>query len=140
MNKTLRQVIKLRANYLCEYCLCSEYFSPDPFECDHIIPVAKEGSDDLDNFASFYSGCNGYKGDATETIDHASGRMVSIYNPRNHIWKEHFCWNETYTLIIGISSIRRATVTKLKLNREGVVNLRKVLRQVGEFPNIEGLK
>jgi hypothetical protein len=31
MNKTIRKTVKTRANYLCEYCLSSEYFSPDPF-------------------------------------------------------------------------------------------------------------
>lgn len=51
MNKTIRHTVKIRANFLCEYCFCSEFFSPDPFEVDHIISIAKGGVDDTLNFA-----------------------------------------------------------------------------------------
>jgi hypothetical protein len=135
MNKTTRKIVKIRANYLCEYCLCPEYFSPDPFESDHIIATAKGGSDDLNNLASACSGCNGSKNDAIQALDLASGQIVPLYNPRKDIWAEHFRWNEQYTQLIGISPIGRATIDRLRLNRPSVVNLRIILRQVGEFPN-----
>ena len=61
MNKTIRHAVKIRANFLCQYCFCSEFFSPDPFEVDHIISIAKGGVDDTLNFALSCSGCNGYK-------------------------------------------------------------------------------
>ena len=134
MNKATRKAIKERANYLCEYCLCPEYFSPDPFECDHILPFSKKGKNILANYALACSGCNGLKYNATHAIDTATGQIVNLYNPRIDDWKEHFCWNENFTLIIGISPIGRATVLRLKLNRESIVNLRTALRQVGEFP------
>jgi len=79
------------------------------------------------------SGCNGYKSDAIQAADPATGQMVSLYNPRKDIWTEHFCWNEHFTLLIGISQIGRATTDKLRLNRAGVVNLRIILRKAGEF-------
>gem|GEM_PF-4995517 len=44
--------------------------------------------------------------------------------------------NTLYSLIIGITPIGRATVEELQLNRNGVVNLRKVLYQMGEHPPI----
>lgn len=47
---------------------------------------------------------------------------------------DHFCWDENFTLILGTSPIGRATVDRLKLNRTGVVNLRKVLVERGEHP------
>lgn len=134
MNKTIRKTVKNRAKYLCEYCLTPEYFCPDPFECDHILPVSKKGKTVLDNLALSCSGCNGLKYDTTEAFDPATGRNSPLYNPRKDAWAEHFCWNEYYTLIIGISPIGRATVLKLNLNRESIINLRAVLRQVGEFP------
>jgi HNH endonuclease len=135
MNKNTRKIVKIRAEYLCEYCLCPEYFSPDPFEVEHITASSKGGKDDLLNLALACSGCNGYKSDFMEAIDPASGVIVRLYNPRKDIWAEHFCWNEDYTLILGVSPVGRATATKLRLNRQGVVNLRIILRQVGEFPN-----
>jgi HNH endonuclease len=134
MNKITRQNVKIRANYLCEYCQSPEYFSPDPFECDHIMAASKGGIDDLNNLALSCSGCNGYKSDAIEAIDPATGVKVALFNPRTDIWRDHFLWNTELTEIIGISPIGRATITKLRLNRQNVVNLRVILRQVGEMP------
>jgi HNH endonuclease len=134
MNKTIRKTVKTRANYLCEYCLSSEYFSPDPFECDHIIAASRGGADDVSNLALSCSGCNGSKSDAIEAIDPASGVLVPLYNPRMDVWATHFSWNEQFTLLVGISPVGRATIAKLKLNRPSVVNLRMILIQLGELP------
>lgn len=134
MNKTLKQAIKIRAKYCCEYCLTPEYFSPDPFENDHIQPSSKDGDNDFENYAFSCSGCNGFKFNAIEAIDPASAQVVRLYNPRKDIWNEHFCWDENFTVLLGISPIGRATVFKLKLNRTGLINLRVALRTVGEFP------
>ncbi len=134
MNKTLRKTVKSRANHLCEYCLSSEYFSPDPFECDHIIAVSRGGIDDANNLALSCSGCNGHKSDAMEAVDPASGVPAPLYNPRTDVWATHFAWNEQYTLLVGISPVGRATIAKLRLNRPSVVNLRMILHQLGELP------
>jgi HNH endonuclease len=134
MNKAVRKTVKTRANYLCEYCLSSEYFSPDPFECDHIRATSRGGSNDVSNLALSCSGCNGYKSDAIEAIDPASGVLVRLYNPRIDVWATHFSWNESFTLLVGISPIGRATIAKLRLNRPSVVNLRRILIQLGELP------
>jgi hypothetical protein len=134
MNKTIRQAVKTRAHFLCEYCQSPEYFSPDPFECDHILAVSKGGIDDLDNLALSCSGCNGHKSDALEAIDPGTGAKVSLFNPRTDIWRDHFLWNGDFTVLIGISPVGRATILKLRLNRPSVVNLRVILRQVGELP------
>ena len=69
-----------------------------------------------------------------QAIDPVSGQIVSLYNPRIHIWEDHFSWNETYTLMLGISPIGRAIIKKLKLNRDEVVNLRTLLASVGLHP------
>jgi 5-methylcytosine-specific restriction endonuclease McrA len=134
MNKKTRQALKERARFLCEYCLSQEYFSPDPFEGDHIIATSQGGEDDLENLAWTCSGCNGHKGGAISAIDPATTQRVPLYNPRKDIWSEHFCWNENFSKIIGISPVGRATVEKLKLNRIGVVNLRVALFKLKEHP------
>ena len=130
----MRLALKTRARFLCEYCLSQEYFSPDPFEVDHIIATSQGGSDTLDNFALSCSGCNGYKSGAISAIDPGTVQRVPLYNPRKDVWSDHFRWHENFTLIIGISPTGRATVEKLKLNRASVVNLRTVLYKVGEHP------
>ena len=67
-------------------------------------------------------------------IDPASGVLVSLYNPRSDVWATHFSWNESFTLLIGLSAVGRATIAKLRLNRPSVVNLRRILLQLGELP------
>ena len=50
-----------------------------------------------------------------------------MYNPRLQIWSEHFQWSDDFTQVIGKTPFGRATVEALRLNRAGVVNLRRVL-------------
>ena len=75
---------------------------------------------------------------STTTSRHAilpvSGNLVSLYHPRRQRWAEHFSWNEDFRLVIGLTPTGRATVERLQLNREGVVNLRQVLRTISQHP------
>ncbi len=48
-------------------------------------------------------------------------------HPRQDRWSEHFAWNPDQTLIVGLTPTGRATVNRVRLNREELVNLRKVL-------------
>jgi hypothetical protein len=50
-------------------------------------------------------------------------------------WKEHFIWDETFTLIIGKTTIGRATILALKLNRPQLKNLRRALIAIDEHPS-----
>lgn len=88
----------------------------------------------MDNLALACQGCNNHKYIKTEGGDPVSGEMVPLYHPRRQLWHEHFAWNEDYTLIIGVTLCGRATVEALHLNREGIVNLRRVLYAMGEHP------
>ncbi|MEM8806039.1 MAG: hypothetical protein AAGF01_08435 [Cyanobacteria bacterium P01_G01_bin.38] len=67
-------------------------------------------------------------------MDPVTQAMVALYHPRQQIWTEQFAWNEDYSKILGLTSIGRATVEKLKLNRPGLVNLRRILYDLGEHP------
>ena len=88
----------------------------------------------MDNLALACQGCNGHKHTKTEGNDPVTAEVVPLYNPRQNNWDEHFCWNDDFTLIVGVSSIGRATVETLQLNRENLVNLRQVLYAMGEHP------
>lgn len=64
---------------------------------------------------------------------------MQLYHTRQQQWSDHFAWNDDdFTLIIGLTPIGRATVEVLQLNREGVVNLRRVLYAMGEHSPVEG--
>lgn len=109
-------------------------FSPDPFSIEHIVPIAKGGTDELDNFALSCQGCNNRKYTHTEAIDPVTGNTVSLYHPRQQKWAEHFVWSENFTRMIGITPTGRATIIRLDLNRSGVVNLREVLSLTNRHP------
>jgi hypothetical protein len=59
---------------------------------------------------------------------------MPLFHLRQQNWAEHFAWTEDFLHIIGLTPTGRATIELLRLNREGVVNLRKVLHLAGEHP------
>jgi len=123
-----------RARLYCEYCLSQSDFSPDSFSVEHIIPVSKSGSNDLDNLAYSCQGCNNRKYIHTEAIDPVTNTVIRLFHPREDRWSDHFQWSTDQSMIIGLTPSGRATVEKLDLNRKGVVNLRHVLTLIGEHP------
>jgi HNH endonuclease len=129
-----RELIKQRANHCCEYCLSQIKFSPDPFSIEHIIPRAKGGTSDFDNLAIACQGCNNFKYSHTHAIDPMTGESVPIYHPRQQNWRDHFTWTKDTTRMLGLTPAGRATIDRLQLNREGVVNLRQVLNSIDQHP------
>lgn len=129
-----KEFITQRARSCCEYCYSQLKFSPDPFSIEHIIPLSKGGTYDLDNLALSCQGCNNRKYNHVEAIDPINGKLVLLYHPRQQLRSEHFVWSDDFTELIGISPIGRATIVRLQLNREGVVNLRWLLREKNLHP------
>jgi hypothetical protein len=132
-----KKVVAERANGCCEYCRSQVRFAIQPFSIEHIIPRSAGGETVLDNLALSCQGCNNHKYNKTEGRDPVSGDTVPLYHPRKQRWSNHFAWNDDFTLIIGLTPIGRSTVEALQLNREGVVNLRRVLYAMGEHPPVE---
>ena len=133
-SKRLKALIFERARGCCEYCLSQVKYSPDPFSIEHIMPRSKGGSDDPDNLAWACMGCNGTKYNDTSAIDPITMEVVPLFNPRTQDWSAHFQWSMGLTHVFGRTAVGRATVEKLGLNREGLVNLREVLAAIGEHP------
>jgi HNH endonuclease len=130
----IRKTVKERANFVCEYCLALSQFSFHPFPVDHIIPLSKGGTNDLDNLALSCQHCNNCKYNKAEAIDPLTGNPAQLFNPRKDDWSKHFIWNDDYTFIIGITPVGRATVACLKMNREEARNLRAALYEFGVHP------
>lgn len=129
-----RRTVTKRAFECCEYCLSQLRFSMQSFSIEHILPIDKGGKTDLENLALSCQGCNNHKYNKAEGIDPVSRKIVSLYNPRKQKWNDHFVWNEDCTYIIGITAAGRATVNELNLNREGLVNLRRILYKERKHP------
>jgi HNH endonuclease len=129
-----RRATAERARGRCEYCLCLAAYSSDPFSVEHIRPRVTGGTDHSSNLAFSCLGCNNFKYTATEATDPTTGETVPLYNPRKHQWRDHFAWSEDLLEMTGLTPVGRATISKLQLNRPGVLNLRRVLRREGEHP------
>lgn len=123
-----------RAGGRCEYCQSQMIYSGQTFEFDHITPVSRAGETSLENLALACGGCNRHKSNKVQGTDPATGETVDLFNPRSQQWQNHFGWTEDYTQMIGLTAIGRATVASLKLNRIGLVNMRRVLCMAGKHP------
>jgi hypothetical protein len=134
MKESIKQAVRNRAKSCCEYCLAQEQYSADVFSIEHIIPLSKGGTNDLSNLAFSCQCCNNHKYIAIEALDLVTGLMTPLYHPRINEWSEHFTWSEGFSELIGISPTGRATITRLKMNRSGLINLRKVLVEVRQHP------
>lgn len=131
-----KKAVAERANGCCEYCRSQVRFAIQSFSIEHIIPRSQGGETVMDNLALSCQGCNNHKYNKTEGCDPVSGDLVPLYHPRNQQWSNHFVWNDDFTLIIGLTPTGRATVEALQINREGVVNLRRVLYTLGQHPPV----
>ena len=131
--KIKREVIRL-ANGYCEYCLYPENYASDYFHFDHIISVIEGGTSELFNIARCCGRCNTIKNQKINHFDPFTGQITPLFNPRSALWTDHFYWGDDYLLIYGETAIGRATVDFLQLNRQNVVNLRQVLKDIGLHP------
>ena len=134
VTKELRKFIIERAQGCCEYCRSQAKYASHPFEVDHIIPVKEDGPTTLDNLAFACRGCNLRKRDDSEAADPQDNTLVPLFNPRRQRWRDHFRWNEDSSEVIGLTPTGRATVEALQMNRQGLINLREVLFELGQHP------
>ncbi|PZU95893.1 MAG: HNH endonuclease [Leptolyngbya sp.] len=127
-------LVAARAGHRCEYCCAPELVFNCQFEVEHIIPLAKGGSNQDDNLALACRSCNLRKGTSTTGVDAPTGNTVPIFNPRQANWSEHFQISETTGAIVGLTSMGRVTVERLELNSSLQLTARKVWIQLGLFP------
>ena|SRR5947208_1662019 len=130
----LRRLVAERAGWRCEYCRSPAAFAHQSFSLEHIRPRSRQGLWSPGNLALSCQGCNNHKYNRTRARDPVSGRVVPLFHPRRHRWQDHFAWSADFTQVLGLTPTGRATVEALQLNREALVNLRRVLTVVGEHP------
>lgn len=116
INDQLKQAIRERAGYLCEYCHSPERLSANRFTVDHVIPKSLGGSDELDNLALACRRCNERRYNFVASVDPITQEIVPIFNPRQQNWSDHFVWLSQGAVIEGTSSVGRATCLRLDLN------------------------
>ena len=130
----IQREVKRLANGYCEYCLHPESHSTDYYHFDHIKPLFEGGKNELKNIARSCGRCNILKNQRTHAFDPLTGKIFPFYNPRKDIWNNHFEWSDDELLIYGLTEIGRTTIETLQLNRENLVNLRRLLKIVKLHP------
>ncbi len=134
VSNELRALVTERARGCCEYCRSQARFATQTFSVEHVLPRNRGGATVSGNLALSCQGCNNHKYNKTVGVDPVSGASVALFHPRSGRWDAHFAWSHDAARVIGLTPTGRATVEALRLNREGVVNLRRVLYAAGEHP------
>ena len=131
----LRQRVAARAGGRCEYCQLPQAFQVATFPVDHILPLCRGGQTELSNLALACPRCNATKWIHTVGRDPTTGDEVELFDPRRHVWYEHFAWAPSEPeRIESQTAIGRATVTFLNLNAPRHIEIRRWLIAVGEHP------
>jgi hypothetical protein len=129
-----RREIVRRAGGRCEYCRLSQEGQVATFPIDHIVPVSKDGGNELDNLALACPRCNALKWAASDALDPLTGEIWALFHPRRDAWVEHFHWSATIPgILVGTTPSARATIEALQINATSMVQLRKALFKIGLF-------
>src|SRR5262245_59995284 len=126
--------VAIRAGHRCEYCRAPQAAFNFEFEVEHISPRSLAGTNAEDNLALACHACNRLKSDRVTGIDPETRQQVPLFSPRDDIWEQHFTVDLDNAMIVGTSSIGRATVVLLKMNRDLQLNARRIWLQLGLFP------
>src|SRR5688572_10519142 len=126
--------VAARAGHRCEYCRAPEHEHSVEYEVEHIHPRARGGDDSIENLALACGSCNRGKAQATRAIDVLTGELALRFNPRRHIWAEHFEFRTESVTIVGRTPTGRATVERLDLNRRQMIRARLLWGANGWFP------
>jgi hypothetical protein len=103
-------------------------------EFDHLIPQAAGGITREENLWLACRRCNAFKSTQTHAHDPQSAEWVTLFNPRQQAWSDHFAWSENGTEIIGKTPCGRATIATLKMNNAEIVVARRLWVSVGWWP------
>jgi hypothetical protein len=114
MDAQLRQSVRARAAYHCEYCRLPQEFSELRFHIEHVIPRQHGGGDDADNLALACPDCNLRKGPNLTGIDPETGEVVRLFHPRRDVWSDHFAYEGA--AVVGATGIGRTTISLLQMN------------------------
>ena len=126
MEATLRDLVRRRAGDRCEYCRLMQVHLPfSTFHVEHIIPRKHGGDDELFNLALACDRCNAHKGSNLTGIDPNTGSIVPLFNPRVHIWEDHFVLSGV--TMVGLTAMGRTTVRVLNMNDTRRLRLRTTL-------------
>lgn len=116
----LRDHVRERARFACEFCEVTETDTGGELTIDHFHPQAKGGTDDIDNLLYCCARCNQYKLDYWP----AQPGDVSLWNPRTAPRVAQFLELADGTLH-PLTQTGAFTVKRLRLNRPPLLAYRR---------------
>lgn len=128
----LRRFVVERADERCEYCRYPQRAALLAFETEHIIAEKHGGTTTADNLALACPFCNRAKGTDLGSIDQETAALTPFYDPRSHVWEEHFRLEGAE--IAPLTAEGRVTVTILQMNHPDRIEERKWLIAAGLYP------
>jgi hypothetical protein len=123
----IRQQVRQRANFACEFCDVTETDTGGELTVDHFQPKAKGGDDSLENLLYCCARCNQYKLDYWPMHP----EEPSLWNPRREPASQHFLELNDGTLY-PLTAIAAFTIKRLRLNRPPLIAWRLRRRQQAE--------
>ena len=135
MDTELERLVWSRAARRCEYCRLPQFATEFLFHIEHIVALQHGGRTISANLALACPRCNSHKGPNLASVDLQTGRRVWLFHPRRHRWSVHFHWKSL--MIVGRTSIGRATVRLLNMNDPKELERRRLLKNEGMFPPAE---
>jgi len=130
MREAVRQRVRTRAGFRCEYCGLREEDLPwITFHVEHIIAKKHGGGDDDSNLALACDQCNLHKGPNLAGIDPVTREVTNLFHPRFDTWNDHFAFHDG--MMLGTTPKGRATVEVCDMNSPQRLELRSWLAEFG---------
>ncbi len=130
----LQRQIYQQFNNCCAYCQTAESLIATAFEIEHIRPRSMGGETKLNNLCLSCPHCNRHKATRQNFLDPETQQIAPLFHPQQQIWHEHFAWDTTTSILIGLTAVGRSTIAALEINRPVLVRLRKLWYKLGEHP------
>jgi hypothetical protein len=119
----IREQVRQRAKFACEYCGVTETDTGGLLTVDHIIPQSKGGGDSLDNLVYCCYRCNLHKADYLPI----SQDIPQLWNPRKEPPGQHFVELANGALY-PVTETGTFTINILHLNRPPLISYRQKTR------------
>lgn len=134
ISKKLDEEIRRQAGNRCGYCRSPQNLIPYKLEIEHLLPKDLGGQTERDNLWLACRECNAHKSKKNEALDTLTGKVVELFNPRKHLWSDHFEFGNDPTQIVGRTACGRATVENLQFNNAYQTSARSAWIDARRFP------
>ena len=127
-----RDVVRLRADNRCEYCLLRQAHAELTHQLEHIVARQHGGSDDEGNLALACHACNLHKGPNLAGMDPSTDELTPLFHPRRDKRETHFGLRGAE--FVGLTPVGRATIHLLSINSRRRVMWRRELLARLQWP------